>query len=94
MKIKENWKPLAVAISVALAGAYALGKSLSDNGAGPFEAADVKNGAGDSGEEGACGEGKCGGDKGAEGKCGEGKCGGDKGEEGKCGEGKCGGDRE
>ena len=31
--------------------------------------------------------------KGEEGKCGEGKCGGDadKGEEGKCGEGKCGG---
>jgi len=37
------------------------------------------------GNEGSCGEGKCGDDKG-----GEGSCGGDKDGEGKCGEGKCG----
>lgn len=80
MKIKENWKPLAIAISVALAGAYALGKSMSGDDASPFEAAEV-NGGDEKGEEGACGEGKCGGDKGEEGKCGEGKCGGDKGED-------------
>ena len=92
MAIRENWKPLAIAISVALAGGYALAKSLSDKDANPFEANAVDGTGGDKGEEGACGEGKCGGDKGAEGKCGEGKCGGDKGAEGKCGEGKCGGD--
>lgn len=47
------------------------------------------------GDEGKCGEGKCGDKKGAkkEGKCGEGKCGEKKADkkEGKCGEGKCGG---
>ena len=38
------------------------------------------------GNNGKCGEGKCGGEKKA--KCGEGKCGGEK--KAKCGEGKCG----
>ena len=42
------------------------------------------------GEEGECGEGKCGED--GEGECGEGKCGEDG--EGECGEGKCGEDGE
>ncbi|MEP1960684.1 MAG: hypothetical protein ABJI92_11475 [Kangiellaceae bacterium] len=46
------------------------------------------------GDDGKCGEGKCGDKKGKkEGKCGEGKCGDKKKgkKEGKCGEGKCGG---
>lgn len=98
MAIRENWKPLAIAVSVALAGGYALAKSLSDRDANPFEANAVDSVGGDKGDEGACGEGKCGGNKGAEGKCGEGKCGGEKGEEGSCGgdkgeEGSCGGDK-
>ncbi|MCY3884901.1 MAG: hypothetical protein OXG24_08305 [Gammaproteobacteria bacterium] len=44
------------------------------------------------GEEGECGEGKCGedSDDDSEGECGEGKCGEDS--EGECGEGKCGDD--
>jgi uncharacterized low-complexity protein len=43
--------------------------------------------------EGKCGEGMK--KEGEEGKCGEGKCGGEKKatEEGKCGEGKCGGEK-
>ena len=76
----------------------------------PFSTTDLDAGyqlAGKKGEEGKCGEGKCGGDKAKEGacgekhkdhegKCGEGKCGGEKaakGAEGKCGEGKCGGEK-
>ena len=94
----KSVKPVAVAVGTALATSLA---SVSDANAdsSPFSMtalssgymADVAfGGHGAKGEEGKCGEGKCGGEKGEEGKCGEGKCGGDKGEEGKCGEGKCG----
>ncbi len=93
-------KPVALAIGAAIAGSMAVAGAAQ---AGTFSATDLGQGYvqlasshGDKGEEGKCGEGKCGGDhKGEEGKCGEGKCGSDKkGEEGKCGEGKCGGNKE
>ena len=97
-------KPVAAVAGVAFASTLVVGTDAgaADN---PFELTDLDAGymlAGqDKGEEGKCGEGKCGtdGEKGEEGKCGtdgekgeEGKCGndGEKGEEGKCGEGKCG----
>ena len=84
-------KPVALAIagSMAVAGAAQAGTfSATDLGQGYVQLASSH---GDKGEEGKCGEGKCGGDHKGE----EGKCGGDKkGEEGKCGEGKCGGNKE
>jgi uncharacterized low-complexity protein len=99
-------KPVAAAVGVAFVSSMAVSTSAvaADN---PFEATDLDEGymVADShkGEEGKCGEGKCGGEKGEEGKCGEekgeegkcgeGKCGGEKAEEGKCGEGKCGGEK-
>ncbi len=88
-------KPVAAAVGMAFVASLAVSTSAiaADN---PFAAADLDSGyllAGEGGEEGKCGEGKCGDDKGEEGKCGEGKCGDDKGEEGKCGEGKCGDDK-
>ena len=110
---KQNIKPIALAISAAFATSLAAGIASADTS--PFSATHLTSGymadAGDQdkkaaedtekkGEEGKCGEGKCGEKKGEEGKCGEGKCGEhkDKGEEGKCGEnkdkgeeGKCGG---
>lgn len=102
---KSNIKPLALAISAALA-ASAGSSSMAHADTSPFSMTNLATGymvdannpeaAAEKGEEGKCGEGKCG-----EGKCGEkkgeeGKCGGEKageakGEEGKCGEGKCGG---
>ena len=98
-------KPIAAAVGVAFVSSLAASTTAvaADN---PFAATDLDSGymlAGDKkGEEGKCGEGKCGGEagehdaeKGEEGKCGEGKCGGEaaeKAEEGKCGEGKCGGE--
>jgi uncharacterized low-complexity protein len=100
-------KPVAAAVGVAFVSSMAVSTSAiaADN---PFEATDLDEGymlAGEhKGEEGKCGEGKCGGEKAEEGKCGEGKCGGEKAEEGKCGgekaeegkcgEGKCGGDKD
>ncbi len=99
MSKKDTMKPLALAISVALAGSFVAASTASAD-VSPFSMQNLSSGymAADAGE------GKCGGDKGEEGKCGgdkgeEGKCGGDKGEEGKCGgdkgeEGKCGGDKE
>ena len=80
-------KPVAAAVGMAFVASLAVSTSAiaADN---PFAAADLDSGyllAGDEGEEGKCGEGKCGDDKGEEGKCGEGKCGDDKGEEGSCG---------
>ena len=83
--------PVAAAVGVAFVSSLAASTTAvaDDN---PFSTADLDAGyqlAGEKGEEGKCGEGKCGGDKGAEGSCGE----KDKGEEGKCGEGKCGGDK-
>jgi uncharacterized low-complexity protein len=90
-------KPLAAAIGAAFVSSLAVSTTAvaADN---PFAMADLDSGYmladGHKGEEGKCGEGKCG-EKGEEGKCGEkgeeGSC-GEKGEEGKCGEGKCGGD--
>ena len=88
-------KPVAAAVGAAFVSSLAASSvAAADN---PFELTDLDSGyqLADSheGEEGKCGEGKCGGEKGEEGKCGEGKCGGEKGEEGKCGEGKCGGEK-
>jgi uncharacterized low-complexity protein len=99
-------KPVAAIAGVAFVSTLSVGTdAVADN---PFELTDLDAGYmladGHKGEEGKCGEGKCGDDKGEEGKCGEGKCGtdgekgeegkcgsdGEKGEEGKCGEGKCG----
>ena len=88
-------KPVAAVAGVAFVSSLAVSTTAAaaDN---PFELSDLDagymlaDGHGDKGDEGKCGEGKCGDDKGEEGKCGEGKCGDDKGEEGKCGEGKCG----
>jgi uncharacterized low-complexity protein len=89
-------KPVAAAVGVAFVSSLAVSTTAvaEDN---PFAMTELDSGymlAGShEGEEGKCGEGKCGGEKGEEGKCGEGKCGGEKGEEGKCGEGKCGGEK-
>ena len=86
--------PIAAAVGVAFVSSLAASTTVlaADN---PFSTTDLDAGyqlAGKKGEEGKCGEGKCGGDKaakGVEGACGEKH----KGEEGKCGEGKCGGDK-
>ena len=104
-------KPVMLALGAAIAGSMAMATvasaaafNASDLGQGYAQAGASTFADGDKGQEGKCGEGKCGADKkeagkGAEGKCGEGKCGadnkgaGDKGKEGKCGEGKCGGDK-
>jgi uncharacterized low-complexity protein len=99
-------KPVAAAVGVAFVSSLAMSTTAvaDDN---PFAIAELDSGymlAGShEGEEGKCGEGKCGGEKAEEGKCGgekaeegkcgEGKCGGEKAEEGKCGEGKCGGEK-
>ncbi len=99
MTDKTIIKPIAAAVGLAFVSSLAVSTTAfaADN---PFAMSDLNSGyllAGDDkGEEGKCGEGKCG-DKGDEGKCGEkgdeGKC-GEKGDEGKCGEkgdeGKCG----
>jgi len=87
-------KPVAAAVGVAFVSslAFSTTASAADN---PFAAADLDSGyllAGDTaGEEGKCGEGKCGEHKAEEGKCGEkkaeeGSCGEKKAEEGSCGE--------
>jgi len=100
--MKHLKKPVALAIGAAIAGsmavtsvAQAAAYTATDLGSGYAATTAEGSCGGNKGEEGKCGEGKCGGDKkGAEGKCGEGKCGAhDKGKEGKCGEGKCGGDK-
>jgi len=98
-------KPLAAAVGVAFVASLAFSSvAVADDN--PFASTDLDSGymmaGGDKGEEGKCGEGKCGGDTGEEGSCGgdtgeEGSCGGDTGEEGSCGgdtgeEGSCGGD--
>ncbi len=103
MAIKLKFNPVAAVVGVAFISSLAMSTTvLADDN--PFSAADLDAGyqlAGEKGEEGKCGEGKCGSDKGEEGSCGgdkgeEGSCGGDKGEEGSCGgdkgeEGSCGG---
>jgi uncharacterized low-complexity protein len=87
-------KPVSLVVGAALLGSLTCSVAAAP---GSLAAVDLDHGymlVGDQkGEEGKCGEGKCGSDKGEEGKCGEGKCGSDKGEEGKCGEGKCGSDK-
>ena len=88
----KNVNPVAAAVGVAFVSSLATSSTvLADDN--PFSTADLDAGyqlAGEKGEEGKCGEGKCGGDKAKEGSCGENH----KGEEGKCGEGKCGGDKD
>jgi len=88
--------PVAATVGVAFVSSLAASTTaLADDN--PFSTDELDAGyqlAGEKGEEGKCGEGKCGGDKGAEGSCGEDAKGEEgKGEEGKCGEGKCGGDK-
>ena len=98
MATKTMLKPIAAIAGVAFVSSLAVTSTAVADEDNPFELSDLDSGymlAGHhKGDEGKCGEGKCGDDKGDEGKCGEGKCGGDddKGDEGKCGEGKCGGD--
>ncbi len=95
--------PVAAAVGVAFVSSLAGSSTvLADDN--PFSTTDLDAGyqlAGEKGEEGKCGEGKCGAnkdaEKGAEGSCGEkgheGSC-GEKGHEGSCGEkgheGSCG----
>ncbi|WP_438970070.1 HvfA family oxazolone/thioamide-modified RiPP metallophore [Methylophaga sp.] len=101
---------IAIAASAAMTAGLALSPSIASAEANPFASAELSSGymqlAEHHGEEGKCGEAKCGAEKKTEeGKCGEAKCGADKkaeegscGEdmktdEGKCGEAKCGGDK-
>jgi len=94
MSEKLMTKPVSAIVGAAFVSAIAVPASASaaDN---PFEVAELDDGYmlaahHKKGEEGKCGEGKCGGEKKAEeGKCGEGKCGGEK----KAKEGKCGGEK-
>jgi len=92
---KNSMKPIALAISAAFASTVGMSGMVNAD-ASPFSMTNLTTGymadvaPEKKGEEGKCGEGKCGEKKGEEGKCGEGKCGEKKGEEGKCGEGKCG----
>lgn len=102
MSKKTSMKPIALAISAAFASTVAA-TSIASADTSVFSMSNLTTGYmldehAKKGEEGKCGEGKCGEKKGeegkcGEGKCGEGKCGEKKGEEGKCGEGKCGGDK-
>ena len=88
--MKKLSQMIALVASLFFAGLY-VNTAAAD--ANPFAQADQVN-TFVAGDEGKCGEGKCGDKKGKkEGKCGEGKCGDKKKgkKEGKCGEGKCGG---
>ena len=87
---KQNTKPLAAAIGLAMAGTLAAGSAVAAEN--PFGLSELDSGymqlaSAHGAGEGKCGEGKCGGEKSTmEGKCGEGKCGGEKSStEGKCG---------
>jgi len=98
----------ARATALAIGATFTIGLAATPVNAAenPFGMTDLSSGymqvasAGDKGEEGKCGEGKCGGDKSKDGdadKGEEGKCGGDKGKDGdadKGAEGKCGGDKD
>jgi uncharacterized low-complexity protein len=92
MSKKSNLTPIAAIVGAALVGSLsAMNVAAGEN---PFTASQLDSGymqlaSSHGGEEGKCGEGKCGGEK-----EGEGKCGGEKEGEGKCGEGKCGGEKE
>jgi len=102
MSEKKIVKPVAIAVSAALAGTFAVAASAdADTGVSPFAMTTLASGYLLGAQEGSCGEGKCGGDKEAAGdKDAEGSCGGDKEAEGSCGgdkeaaEGSCGGDKE
>ena len=93
---------IALAAGAALTAGLAF-SPLASADANPFASAELSSGymqlAEHHGEEGKCGEAKCGEErkKDGEGKCGEAKCGGEmkddmKDAEGKCGEAKCGGE--
>ena len=85
MTDKNKSNLLAVALGTGFAVTLAA-SSIANAAENPFAATEYSNGymvAAHHGEEGKCGEGKCG-EKEGEGKCGE------KEGEGKCGEGKCG----
>ena len=98
MSEKKLLKPVALAVGVALAGAFAIGGSVNAASVdSPFQMSALSAGYMLGEGEGSCGgddkkdgEGSCGGDhkKDAEGSCGEGSCGADK----KDAEGSCGGD--
>ncbi len=93
MSEKKVVKPLALAVGVALAGAFAISGTVNaDSQSSPFELSNL-----DAGYMLGEGEGSCGGDKGED--EGEGSCGGDKEGEGSCGddkegEGSCGDHKE
>ena len=98
MSERKIVKPVAMAVGMALAGAFAIGSVASaetvDN---PFEISTLTAGYMLGEGEGSCGGDKK--DKDGEGSCGEGSCGGDdqdkEGEsEDKEGEGSCGDDKE
>ena len=90
--MKKFSKISALVFSLVLSVFYFNTASADSN---PFAKADQVQTIISAGDDGKCGEGKCGDAKkeAKEGKCGEGKCGDAKKEkkEGKCGEGKCGG---
>ena len=88
---KRKIKPLSLIISTCMLGTLS-GYTIADIQQNPFSISELTSGYMIVGNEGVCGEGKCGGARkpgaddntantaktGAEGKCGEGKCGGDK----------------
>ena len=92
MSDKKIARPVALAVSAALASTFAFGATANaDTGASPFAMTSLS-----SGYMLGLGEGSCGGDKEedndkGEGSCGEGSCGGDKDKEG---EASCGGDKD
>ena len=94
MSEKKIVKPVAIAVSAALAGTFAVAASAdADTGVSPFAMTTLASGYLLGAQEGSCGEGKCGGDKEATGgdkEAAEGSCGGDK----EAAEGSCGGDKE
>jgi len=82
MSLKNNSKPLAIALGTAITASLA-GTGVADAGTNPFSMTQLPGGYLQL-AEGKCGEGKCGGKMAAEateasgvkeGKCGEGKCG-------------------
>lgn len=89
MSKKTISKPLTIAMGTALVGGLAAMGSVSADvtaEADPFAMEELSSGYLIAGEEGSCGEGKCGADKKDEG---EGSCG--EGDEKDEGEGSCGG---
>ena len=100
MSEKKLLKPVALAVGVALAGAFAIGGSVNAASVdSPFQMSALSAGYMLGEGEGSCGgddkkdgEGSCGGD---DKKDGEGSWGGDhkKDAEGSCGEGSCGADK-